>query len=82
MEHLDLRNTGTARTSSHGYTTTRTLRFYFSLSSASKLLSFRPVKDTVVTNDRWGDDAVCAHGGFWTCDDRYTPSKWVNILKF
>ncbi|XP_055351700.1 plasma alpha-L-fucosidase-like [Paramacrobiotus metropolitanus] len=44
-----------------------------------------PVKDTVVTNDRWGDDAMCKHGGFLTCDDRYTPThlltrKWENCM--
>ncbi|GAU89881.1 hypothetical protein RvY_02380 [Ramazzottius varieornatus] len=37
-----------------------------------------PVKITVVTNDRWGDDAMCKHGGFLTCDDRYTPSHLLN----
>ncbi|OWA54042.1 Plasma alpha-L-fucosidase [Hypsibius exemplaris] len=44
-----------------------------------------PVKDTVVTNDRWGDDAMCKHGGFLTCDDRFTPThlltrKWEDCL--
>ncbi|XP_067673730.1 alpha-L-fucosidase-like [Haliotis asinina] len=32
-----------------------------------------PVKDTVVTNDRWGKDATCHHGGYLTCNDRYNP---------
>ncbi|XP_046572693.1 alpha-L-fucosidase-like [Haliotis rubra] len=32
-----------------------------------------PTKDTVVTNDRWGSDATCHHGGFLTCMDRYNP---------
>jgi alpha-L-fucosidase len=32
-----------------------------------------PVKDTVVTNDRWGKDDICHHGGYLTCDDRYNP---------
>ena len=41
---------------------------------------FRPVKDTVVTNDRWGDDAMCKHGGFLTCDDRYTPSAYAHSI--
>jgi alpha-L-fucosidase len=41
------------------------------------------VKDTVVWNDRWGRDATCRHGSFWTCQDRYQPSslvhhKWEN----
>ncbi|CAN7988602.1 unnamed protein product, partial [Ixodes hexagonus] len=45
----------------------------------------RPVKDTVVTNDRWGDGCVCKHGGYFTCDDRYNPGvlqphKWENCM--
>jgi len=32
-----------------------------------------PVKDTVVTNDRWGNGIKCKHGGFLTCSDRYSP---------
>ncbi|XP_046581903.1 alpha-L-fucosidase-like isoform X3 [Haliotis rubra] len=32
-----------------------------------------PVKDTVVTNDRWGKGTACKHGGFYTCTDRYNP---------
>ncbi|XP_037090729.1 alpha-L-fucosidase-like [Pollicipes pollicipes] len=44
-----------------------------------------PVKDTVVTNDRWGRDASCAHGDFFTCRDRYNPGvllphKWENCM--
>ncbi|XP_048252457.1 alpha-L-fucosidase-like [Haliotis rufescens] len=44
-----------------------------------------PVKDTVVTNDRWGSDTGCKHGGFFTCSDRYNPGflqkhKWENCL--
>uniref|UniRef100_A0A914CSZ8 alpha-L-fucosidase n=1 Tax=Acrobeloides nanus TaxID=290746 RepID=A0A914CSZ8_9BILA len=40
-----------------------------------------PVKDTVVTNDRWGGDTPCKHGGYYTCVDRYLPGtlqthKW------
>ena len=34
---------------------------------------FSPVKDTVVTNDRWGYDASCMHGGYYTCHDGYNP---------
>ncbi len=38
-----------------------------------------PVKDTVVTNDRWGNNGcACHHGGFYTCDDRYNPGKLQN----
>ncbi|CAH8597154.1 unnamed protein product [Schistosoma turkestanicum] len=36
-----------------------------------------PVKDTVVTNDRWGQGCLCKHGDYYTCDDRYHPGKLV-----
>ncbi|XP_067674057.1 alpha-L-fucosidase-like isoform X2 [Haliotis asinina] len=45
-----------------------------------------PVKDTVVTNDRWGNNGIgCHHGGFLTCSDRYNPGtlqprKWENAM--
>jgi len=44
-----------------------------------------PVKDTVVTNDRWGAGDPCVHGGYYTCEDRYNPGKlqnhkWENCL--
>ena len=44
-----------------------------------------PVKDTVVTNDRWGTDAQCAHGDYITCSDRFNPGyllekKWENAF--
>ncbi|XP_071112373.1 alpha-L-fucosidase-like [Haliotis cracherodii] len=44
-----------------------------------------PVKDTVVTNDRWGKGDLCLHGGFLTCHDRYNPGvlqprKWENAM--
>ena len=32
-----------------------------------------PVKDTVVTNDRWSSGMACHHGGYYTCHDRYNP---------
>ena len=43
------------------------------------------VKDTVVWNDRWGSDALCKHGAFWTCADHYRPNstvthKWENCM--
>ncbi|KAK2160601.1 hypothetical protein LSH36_129g00052 [Paralvinella palmiformis] len=43
-----------------------------------------PVKDTIVTNDRWGD-VLCKHGDFWTCHDRFNPGhiiphKWENCM--
>ncbi|CAH1794582.1 unnamed protein product, partial [Owenia fusiformis] len=44
-----------------------------------------PVKDTVVTNDRWGSGTACKHGGYYTCSDRYNPGvlqkhKWENCM--
>jgi len=44
-----------------------------------------PVKDTVVTNDRWGIGVSCAHGDFYTCSDKYNPGvlqkhKWENCM--
>ncbi|XP_034051312.1 plasma alpha-L-fucosidase [Thalassophryne amazonica] len=44
-----------------------------------------PVRDTVVTNDRWGFGCMCTHGGFYTCSDRYQPGhllkhKWENCM--
>jgi len=44
-----------------------------------------PVRETVVTNDRWGKDCVCKHGGYYTCDDRFQPGhlmphKWENCM--
>ncbi|EEB19196.1 Plasma alpha-L-fucosidase precursor, putative [Pediculus humanus corporis] len=44
-----------------------------------------PVRDTVVTNDRWGQGSLCKHGDFYTCQDRYNPGvlqthKWENCL--
>ncbi|KAK0046205.1 alpha-L-fucosidase [Biomphalaria pfeifferi] len=32
-----------------------------------------PVKDTVVTNDRWGSNTMCKHGGYLTCNDKFNP---------
>ncbi|CAG5135623.1 unnamed protein product [Candidula unifasciata] len=45
-----------------------------------------PVKDTVVTNDRWGRNVVCKHGGFLTCTDQFNPGtlqkrKFENAMK-
>ncbi|XP_026155645.1 tissue alpha-L-fucosidase isoform X1 [Mastacembelus armatus] len=34
-----------------------------------------PVKDTVVTNDRWGAGCSCKHGGYYNCEDKYTPGQ-------
>ena len=35
------------------------------------------VKDTVVWNDRWGEDSKCKHGSFLNCHDRYLPNSTV-----
>jgi len=39
----------------------------------------------VVTNDRWGSDTRCKHGGYLTCSDRFNPGKiqsrkWENCM--
>lgn len=44
-----------------------------------------PVRDNVVTNDRWGYGSICKHGGYYTCSDRYNPGhllphKWENCM--
>ncbi|XP_068148945.1 putative alpha-L-fucosidase [Drosophila tropicalis] len=44
-----------------------------------------PVKDTVVTNDRWGFGTACQHGDFYNCADRFNPGvlqthKWENAF--
>ena len=44
-----------------------------------------PVKETIVTNDRWGIGTLCEHGDFYTCSDRYNPGvlvphKWENAF--
>lgn len=37
------------------------------------------MKETVVTNDRWGRGTQCKHGGFFTCGDRFNPGKVVQV---
>ena len=39
-----------------------------------------PVKDSVVTNDRWGKNIRCKHGGFFNCHDRFVPGGYQNSL--
>ena len=44
-----------------------------------------PVKDIVVTNDRWGNETQQTHGGFYVGPDRYNPGtlqphKWENAF--
>jgi len=43
-------------------------------------LCHSPVKDTVVTNDRWGSGIVCSHGGYLTCYDRYNPGQLRDLF--
>lgn len=38
------------------------------------------MKDTVVTNDRWGSNVICKHGGFLTCTDQYSPGKCISVV--
>ena len=47
-----------------------------------KHLCYSPVKDTVVTNDRWGKGTTCKHGGFYTCSDRYNPGKETRLQPY
>ena len=44
------------------------------------LFDYSPVKDTVVTNDRWGYGCACKHGGYYTCQDRYNPGTKLSTL--
>jgi alpha-L-fucosidase len=49
------------------------------------LVNDSPVADTVVFNDRWGENSLCEHGSFYTCADRYLPGSlvghpWENAL--
>lgn len=39
------------------------------------LYNSSPVRETVVTNDRWGIGTSCKHGDFYTCQDRFNPGK-------
>lgn len=50
-----------------------------------RLYNESPVRETIVTNDRWGQGTLCKHGDFITCSDRYNPGvlqkrKWENAL--
>ncbi|TRY84356.1 hypothetical protein DNTS_025451 [Danionella cerebrum] len=37
-----------------------------------------PVKDIVVTNDRWGRGCYCKHGGYFNCADKFSPGELPN----
>ncbi|XP_010849768.1 PREDICTED: plasma alpha-L-fucosidase [Bison bison bison] len=59
--------------------------YWKSLDFLAWLYNESPVRDTVVTNDRWGAGSICKHGGYYTCSDRYNPGhllphKWENCM--
>lgn len=60
--------------------------YWGSLEFLAWLYNESPVKDTIVTNDRWCDPGCkCLHGGTWTCKDHYNPGvlqkhKWENAM--
>ena len=39
----------------------------------SFLIDHSPVKDTVITDDRWGHGDLCVNGGYYICHDHYNP---------
>ncbi|XP_055376762.1 putative alpha-L-fucosidase [Condylostylus longicornis] len=59
--------------------------YWKSLEFLAWLYNESPVRNTVVTNDRWGSGVLCKHGDFFTCQDRYNPGilkehKWENAF--
>ncbi|XP_076100706.1 alpha-L-fucosidase-like [Mytilus galloprovincialis] len=47
--------------------------YYKSQEFLAWLYNESPVKDTVVTNDRWCETCFCKHGGYFTCADKFNP---------
>lgn len=82
-----LTRTGTPQTSWPGSTMTALSKSVFSLVKArhsdvhfffrwlQKLTRSSLHQDTVVTNDRWGAGCACKHGGYYNCEDKYTPGQ-------
>eukprot|EP00111_Clytia_hemisphaerica_P008608 TCONS_00025167-protein len=59
--------------------------YWNSTSFLAWLYNDSPLKDEVLVNDRWGQDAMCKHGDVKTCADRYQPGKkvpykWENAM--
>lgn len=54
--------------------------------TATKFLAWlyneSPVKNDIVTNDRWGSGTLCKHGDFYTCLDRYNPGNFNFFFSF
>lgn len=48
----------------------------------SRLYNDSPVAETVISNDRWGEETMCQHGGFFTCHDRFNPGDYFRQNTF
>lgn len=62
---------------SDGADNARSTDYWNATSFLSWLYNDSPVKSDIVVNDRWGNDTMCKHGGFLTCNDNYSPGKLV-----
>ena len=59
--------------------------YWKSLDFLTWLYNDSPIKDRVVTNDRWGQGNYCKHGDFMNCADHFMPGKllhrkWENCM--